>query len=83
MNSDKNYVIFSTNELTTINFSEVLETSADTVRVSIDGTKTFVKWMGEIPQSVQNLTTQGDILTQAEILEILNSPEWNNLQGEE
>lgn len=83
MNSDKNYVIFSTSELASIDFSEVLETSADTVRLSIDGTKTFVKWVGEIPQSVQNLTTRGNILTQAEILEILNSPVWNNLQGEE
>lgn len=83
MNSDKNYVIFSTSELAIINFSEVLETSADTVRLSIDGTKTFVKWVGEIPQSVQNLTTRGNILTQAEILEILNGAEWNNLQGEE
>ena len=80
MYENRNYVIFSVSELDKINFDEVLETSADTVRRSIDGTQTFVKWEngGNIPPSVQTLTTKGEYLTHAEILEIMSSPAWTS-----
>ena len=42
----KEYMIFNVSELSDINFNEVLETSIDTVRKSVNGTKTFVKWEG-------------------------------------
>jgi hypothetical protein len=73
----RQFAIFSTTELNQINFNEVLETSADTVRFSVDGTKTFVKWDGEtLPPSVQALTTLEGPYTYSEILDILNTPEW-------
>ena len=79
MYETREYVIFSTTELDKINFSEVLETSAETVRKSVDGTKTFVKWDGEtIPPSVQALTTVEGPYTYAEILDILSTPEWSS-----
>jgi len=79
MYEQRNFAIFSTTELDKINFSEVLETSVDTVRKSVDGTKTFVKWDdgGTIPPSVQALTTIEGIYTYEEILEILSTPEWS------
>jgi hypothetical protein len=43
MYDNRKYIIFSTSELDKINFDEVLETSAETVRKSVDETKTFVK----------------------------------------
>ena len=54
---NRQFMIFSTTELDQIDFNQVCETSADTVRKSVDGTKTFVKWDGEMPQCVANLTT--------------------------
>ena len=73
----RQYAIFSVAELDKINFSEVMETSAETVRKSVDATKTFVKWEGEIPPpSVQSLTTLEGPYTHTEILEILSGPEW-------
>jgi hypothetical protein len=73
----RQFAIFSTTELDQINFAEVLETSADTVRKSVDGTKTFVKWDGEeVPFSVQALTTLEGPYTHSEIMEILNTSEW-------
>lgn len=73
----RNFMIFDTVELDKIDFSEVLETSKDTVRKSIDGNLTFVKWDGEtIPSSVQNLTTKSGPYSYNEMLEILNGPEW-------
>lgn len=71
-------MIFNISELPLIDFTQVCETSVDTVRKSVDGTKTFVKWDGNIPECVQNLTTKEGPYTYTEILEILSTPEWTN-----
>ena len=74
---NRTFVIFDVSELDLIDFSQVLETSIDTVRKSVDGTKTFVKWESEeIPSCVLNLTTKGDYLSYEEILTILAGSEW-------
>ena len=71
--------LFNVSELESIDFSEVLETSIDTVRKSIDGTKTFVKWEGDtIPSSVDSLTTKEGPYTYQEIIDILNTPDWTS-----
>jgi hypothetical protein len=73
----RQFMIFNVSELELIDFSQVLETSIDTVRKSIDWTKTFVKWDGEtIPSSVDSLTTKEGPYTYTEIIDILNGPEW-------
>ena len=72
------YMIFNVSELEQIDFTQVKETSIDTVRKSIDQTKTFVKWEGEIPQCVVNLTTKEGPYTYEEILAILATEEWTN-----
>lgn len=77
--TQRQFMILSVSELPQIDFSQVLETSVDTVRVSIDGSKTFVKWDGNtIPSSVDSLTTKEGPYTYEEILTILNGPEWIN-----
>lgn len=76
MYNERNYLIFPVDQLSTINFNEVLETSADTVRKSVDGTKTFVKWEGAMPSSVSSLINTEGPYTHSEILEILAGPEW-------
>ncbi len=70
------YVIFNISELSSINFTEVLETSIDSVRKSIDGQKTFVKWEGDIPNCVNSLTTKQGIFTNNQMIEILKTKEW-------
>ena len=57
MYDERNFCIFSTSELNLIDFSQVLETSAETVRTSISGDLTFVKWDGEQPSCLAALTT--------------------------
>ena len=74
---DREFMIFNVSELNKINFNEVLETSEDTVRKSVDLTKTFVKWIGSIPPCVQNLTTSEGPYTYKEILDILATPFWS------
>jgi len=72
-------MIFNVSELDSVDFTQVLETSKDTVRKSIDETKTFVKWEGDnTPTSVDSLTTKEGPYTYNEILTILSTPEWTN-----
>ena len=74
----RNFMIFNISELPNIDFTQILETSIDTIRKSVDETKTFVKWDGEIiPSSVDNLTTKEGPYTYEEILVILATEEWS------
>jgi len=75
---NRRFMIFNVSELNQIDFNTVLETSADTVRKSVDETKTFVKWDGTMPTCVSNLTTKEGPYTYEEILTILSTPEWTN-----
>ena len=79
MYTDREFMIFPVAELNKIDFDQVLETSADTVRKSVDGLKTFVKWNGtEIPSCVSILTGTEGPYTYNEILTILAAPEWTD-----
>jgi hypothetical protein len=73
----KYYVIFNVSELDKIDFSQVFETSAETVRKSLDETLTFVKYAtDEMPSSVASLDTKQGPYSHTEILAILSTPEW-------
>jgi hypothetical protein len=74
----RNFMIFNISELSNIDFTQVLETSIDTVRKSVDETKTFVKWDGAIPTSVEALLTKEGPYTYEETLVILSTEEWSN-----
>ena len=75
---DRRFVIFSVTELNQIDFNQVFETSAETVRKSVDETKTFVKYDMPQPSSVAGLTTKSQEYTYDEILQILSGPEWSD-----
>lgn len=73
---DRNYLIFAVSELGLVDFDQVLETSSDTVRKSVDQTKTFVKWSGTTPSFVGSMQTKQGPYTHNEILNILATEEW-------
>ena len=75
---DRRFVIFNVTELNKINFNQVFETDADTVRKSVDETKTFVKYDIPQPTSVASLTSKSQEYTYDEILTILATPEWTD-----
>jgi hypothetical protein len=84
MYENRQFAIFSTTELDQIDFTEVLETSAETVRKSTDGSLTFVKWEnGETPPpSVEALETIEGYYTYTEMLDILSGEEWVSIMEE-
>ena len=77
----RQFVVFEVSELSKIDFSQVLETSAETVRRSIDGTKTFIKWDGDtVPECVSSLTTKSDYMTYTEIQNLMETTEWKSVK---
>ena len=70
----RTYVILNADEVVDINFSEVIEDSADTLRFSLDGDKTFVKFEGDTPDFLVGKTTN----THSEMLAILQTEEWSD-----
>lgn len=77
--TNRQFMIFNVSELNQINFTEVLETSSETLRRSVNGTKTFVKWDEvNVPTSVDALTTKEGPYTYEEILSILSTTAWTD-----
>jgi hypothetical protein len=69
-------MIFPVTELSKIDFTQVLETSVDTVRTSVDGTLTFVKWDGSEPSCLSEVLGKQGPYTYEEILVILAGIDW-------
>lgn len=74
---NREYCIFNVSEIGLIDFDQVCETSADTLRKSVDGTLTFVKWDGEEPACIANLTTIVGRYTYSEMMAIMSTEVWN------
>jgi len=70
----RKYVIIDSDEVSIVDFSEVNETSAQTLRFSLDDSQTFVKFEGSTPSFLEGKTQY----THSEILTILAGPEWTD-----
>tara|TARA_S200002703_G_scaffold121106_1_gene106943 strand:- start:1015 stop:1242 length:228 start_codon:yes stop_codon:yes gene_type:complete len=70
----RTYVIINSDEVSSVNFNEVVETSANTIRYSLDGSKTFVKFEGEQPSFLNGKQEYNH----SEILAILATNEWTD-----
>jgi len=69
---NRKYVIIDASEVSSVDFLQVMETSANTLRYSVDETKTLVKFIGDTPSFLEGKTQY----THSEILNILSGPEW-------
>ena len=69
----RHWVIISASDVSNIDFTQVMETSADTMRFSLDGTLTFVKYEGDMPSSVTACSSKSQEYSHDEILAILNA----------
>ena len=75
---NRKWVIFNTSETGSIDFSQVLETSAETLRLNLSGSRTFVKYETDMPSSVSALTTKTSEYTHTEIRNLLTGSEWHH-----
>ena len=76
---DRNYIIFNMSEINSVDFSQVMEDSQETIRKSIDEQKTFVKWEGaKMPDSINSLQTKEGPYSHSEMVKIMSSREWSS-----
>ena len=74
---EKKYVIINKEMIEAVDFKLVIETSASTLRYSLDGSQTIIKFIGEIPSFLDG----EKIYSHNEIIKTINNPEngWINL----
>jgi len=74
---EKKYVIINKEMIGAIDFKLVIETSASTLRYSLDGSQTIIKFIGEIPSFLDG----EKIYSHNEIIKTINNPEngWINI----
>jgi len=68
----KTYCIINSTDVSSVDFEQVFETSENTLRYSLDGSQTFVKYEGNKPRFLYGKTAY----SYSEILTILDGPEW-------
>ena len=69
-----NYTILNKEELDSVNFDEVLETSTNTIRYNNANTEFLIKFEGNTPSFLEGKT----LYDYDGIMEILNSPDWTH-----
>jgi hypothetical protein len=72
----RKYLIFPVTELDKVDFTQIKETSINTLSKSLDETKTFIKWDGEAPSFINELNNAEGPYTHDEILTILSTEQW-------
>ena len=78
MYENRKWVIIDKDEVSSVDFTKVIETSSNTLRYSVDKSKTFVKYEGSQPSFLSGKTEY----THAQILAILNAEDgdwWSEL----
>ena len=70
----RKYVIINADEVSSVDFSKVEETSESTLRYSLDNSQTFVKYEGAKPGFLYGK----DTYTHSEILTVLSGDEWTS-----
>jgi len=83
------YVVVDISELNNVDYSQVLQTSASTVRKNIAQTKFILKYDGETPQTIIDLNSSNKLFTyfgdkyftHPQILTIISDVEWVGTQS--
>tara|TARA_Y100000593_G_C4096998_1_gene231302 strand:- start:182 stop:406 length:225 start_codon:yes stop_codon:yes gene_type:complete len=70
------YVIYNIENVDTIDFAQIFEDGVDTLRLSVNGEKTVLKFEGETPDFLVGLSQYNH----SEMLEIMKTDEWNQEQ---
>tara|TARA_R110002012_G_C11549262_1_gene602298 strand:- start:50 stop:289 length:240 start_codon:yes stop_codon:yes gene_type:complete len=71
---NRKYVIINASEVGSVNFSQIHETSASTLRYSLDNSQTFVKFEGDTPSFLDGKTQYNH----SQIKTILSGEDWYN-----
>ena len=70
---NRKYVIINASEVGSVDFSQVNETSASTLRYSLDNSQTFVKFEGDTPSFLDGKTQYNN----SQMMAILEEEAWS------
>ena len=74
--SNRKWIIINVSDITDEMLENSIQTSMDTLRKTVNGTKTILKWDGDTPSCFDGLTTYNH----SEILEELAKSDWTSLE---
>jgi len=72
------YIIFNNNERDLLDLNVLLQFCADPIRKSNNNVHTYVKYIGDMPDCVKNLTTKSVEYNSDQISNIFDKENWNN-----
>jgi hypothetical protein len=77
MHGFEHYAIIKINDLDNVDFTQIGETSVDTIRKSLDGTMFVIKWKIEPDFIKDDVVIPLQVLRYQECLELMETPEWS------
>tara|TARA_R100001460_G_scaffold100991_1_gene144797 strand:+ start:259 stop:507 length:249 start_codon:yes stop_codon:yes gene_type:complete len=77
MENNRTYTILNVSDLANVDFSQVGETSENTVRKSIDETQFVIKYNTTPTFISDGIVTPVEVLTYSEVLGLMATPEWS------
>jgi hypothetical protein len=72
------YAIININDLDNVDFTQIGETSSETIRKSLDGSMFVIKWETEPDFIKDDVVIPLQVLSYQECLELMNTSEWTN-----
>tara|TARA_R100000655_G_scaffold56427_1_gene94575 strand:+ start:5663 stop:5899 length:237 start_codon:yes stop_codon:yes gene_type:complete len=75
--SNRKWVIVNVSDITDEMISNAIQSSMNTLRKTLDGSKAILKWEGDTPSCFDGMT----IYNHLQILKILKGEDWNNGVG--
>jgi len=72
------YIIINMTEIGLVDFTQVMQTSEATLRLSLDSLKTVLKWKGADPSFLSTLSSYEGPYTHEEILVIMDTIAWTD-----
>jgi len=79
MHNNKTYAIINLTDISLIDFSQIAQSSASTVRKSLDNSQFVIKWQdGYEPTFISDgKVTPLQVLSHAECLELMSTDKWS------
>ena len=78
MHGFEHYAIININDLDNVDFTQIGETSSDTIRKSLDGSMFVIKWETEPDFIKDDVVIPLQVLSYQECLLLMNTSEWTN-----
>jgi len=72
--SNRKWIIVNVSDITEEMLSSAIQSSMNTLRKTLDGSKAILKWDGDTPSCFDGMT----VYSHSEILEELDKSDWNN-----